>query len=111
MRTSRCAAKCDSHCQHSHAVSRRRFVKTASASVVSASLLGSLLANQATTAEPAEKMKPNGPAAKYVPTIKACFIRRKGEYGKKKKHVPDFDLFDQRAPIQDGDDAPGNSQR
>ena len=81
MRISRCAAQCDAKCRHSRGVSRRRFVQTASASVVSASFLGGLLAGRPATGQEIKKTKLNGPGSQCVPTIKACFVRRKGEYG------------------------------
>ena len=75
MRINRCAARC-SGCR---GVSRRDFVTTASASLVSASFLGGWLASdrfaQAATIEP------KGPAAGCVPKVKACFVRRKDDYG------------------------------
>ncbi len=73
-RVSRCAAQC----QHSHRVNRRQFVAASSASLVSASLLGSFLqSNFASAAEIGQ----HGPASKYVPTVKAFFVRREGDYG------------------------------
>jgi len=73
MRIHRCAAKCD-HCR---GVNRREFVVAASASALSASMLGGWLARDAV----AGKVEPQGPAARCVPTIKACFVRRQGDYG------------------------------
>ena len=74
MRTSRCAAHCGSHCHLSAKVSRRHFVHAASTTVLSAAMLDSLPALAGTPA-------PKGPGAQYVPKIKACFVRREGEYG------------------------------
>jgi hypothetical protein len=73
MNVNRCAARCVG-CQ---ALGRREFL--AAVSIGSASLLsGSFsLAAEGTV----RKVKPQGPAARYVPTIKACFVRRKGDYG------------------------------
>jgi len=78
MRNSRCAAKCDSGCNQCGDMSRRAFVKTASASLVSASLVGGLFSGRPALAQ---KIQPNGPASKHVPAIRACFVRRKGDYG------------------------------
>ena len=72
MPKSRCAAKCD----HCHGVSRREFVATAS--IVSASVLTGWLPGRQVLAQ---KIEPKGPASKCVPVIKACFGRRKGDYG------------------------------
>jgi hypothetical protein len=59
-------------------VSRRDFVKTGSVSIVSASLVGGLFSGRPLLAQ---KIKPSGPASQCVPTVKACFVRRKGDYG------------------------------
>ena len=72
MRNNRCAARCDG-CR---GVSRREFVATAS--MVSASLLGGWLPGSRALAQ---KIEPKGPASRCVPRIKACFVRRKGDYG------------------------------
>ncbi|OHB69198.1 MAG: hypothetical protein A2V70_02185 [Planctomycetes bacterium RBG_13_63_9] len=73
MHRNRCAA----HCTGCGSLGRREFL--AIASVGSASLLGGSLAR---AAEPAvRKVEPCGPASKCVPTIKACFVRRKADYG------------------------------
>ncbi len=73
MRTNRCAARC--RCDHG--VNRREFVATAS--LVSASVLGGWFS--ATRTVLASPVEPTGPGAKYVPKVRACFVRRKGEYG------------------------------
>ena len=75
MKTNRCAAGCEC-CQ---GLSRREFVGVASASVVSASLLGGLVAAGRQTI--AAEIGPKGPAARCTPSLKACFVRRKEEYG------------------------------
>ncbi len=66
MRKSRCAA----HCPSCHDVNRRTFLLTTS-------LGTTLLAGTA----PGGKVVPHGPASRCVPTIKACFVRREGDYG------------------------------
>ncbi len=73
MRENRCAAGC-SGC---HALARREFLAAVSAG--SASLLSGSLSRAAETK--IEKITPQGPAARCVPTIKACFVRRRGDYG------------------------------
>ena len=73
MRNHRCAARC---C-HGHGLSRRQFVAAASVSAVSASMLGGWLAPPAW----AGKVEQQGPASRCVPNIKACFVRREGDYG------------------------------
>jgi hypothetical protein len=73
MRANRCAVGCGG-CQ---GLGRREFL--AAVSMGSASLLGSSLSPAAETA--VRKVEPQGPAARCVPAIKACFVRRKGDYG------------------------------
>jgi hypothetical protein len=46
--------------------------------VVSASLFGGLFQS---TLAPAAEIRQYGPASKYVPTVKAFFVRREGDYG------------------------------
>lgn len=73
MLTNRCAVGC-SGCT---ALGRREFLAAVSAG--SASLVaGSFSAAGEATVS---KVKPHGPAARCVPTIKACFVRRKADYG------------------------------
>jgi len=72
MPLNRCAAKCG----HCHGLTRREFVAAASGSALSASLLGGW-----SGAAWAGKLEPQGPAARCVPCVKACFVRRQGDYG------------------------------
>ena len=48
------------------------------ASLLSASFLGNLLRSRPLLAG---EIRPWGPASKCVPNVKACFVRREGEYG------------------------------
>jgi len=73
MKTNRCAARCDG----CHGVNRRQFV--AAASLASASLFAGRALGAA--AAPSPDPKPCGPGAQYVPKVKACFVRRQGDYG------------------------------
>jgi hypothetical protein len=73
MRVNRCAARCGG----CHGLGRREFM--AAVSMSSASLLSGSLSLGAEAA--VRKVEPKGPASRCVPTIKACFVRRKGEYG------------------------------
>ena len=75
MDTNRCAAKCEG-CE---GLNRREFVAATSASLASASMVGSWLAGGSAAGE--GEFRPKGPAATCIPTVKACFVRRKGEYG------------------------------
>jgi len=78
MRTHRYAAKCNLSRDDCLAVNRREFVGAASASIASVSLLGGLFGNRPALARQVDL---NGPGSKCVPKIKACFVRRKGDYG------------------------------
>ena len=60
----------------SHDTSRRRFLL----SVGGGGLLSQLHARMATAA-PETRIRPAGPGSKYVPRVKAAFVRRKGNYG------------------------------
>jgi len=73
MRVNRCAVGCGG-CQ---GLGRREFL--AAVSVGSASLLGGSFSRAAETG--VRKVAPQGPAARCVPVIKGCFVRRKGDYG------------------------------
>ena len=68
---------CRAGCCHSGRPSRREFLGAASASVVSATLVSCGLS----AAAPAARAERKGPASRCVPTIKACFVRRKADYG------------------------------
>lgn len=69
MSMSRCAGQC-----HCHSITRRQFIAGVSGAMASSGLLGGWVARAADAPTVA-------PAAKYVPSIRACFVRRKGEYG------------------------------
>jgi hypothetical protein len=56
--------------------SRRTFLFTFGGA---AALAPAVLAAQATGAD--RRIKPCGPASKYIPVVKAAFVRRKGDYG------------------------------
>jgi len=75
------SGRCPLKCKCNHAINRRQFIRS-SASVVAGSVL--LQGCNTLTNEPMitqNPIKACGPAAKYVPTIKAAFVRRKSEYG------------------------------
>jgi hypothetical protein len=73
MRYSRCAAGC----QGCRALGRREFLTVAS--LGSASLLAGSFSWASESG--VRKVRPCGPASKCAATIKACFARRKGDYG------------------------------
>ena len=80
MHTNRCPAGC-SACG---ALSRREFLIGASAA--SAALLGGCASQpKGAGLRPSKgavtRIRPCGPASKCEPTIQACFVRRKGDYG------------------------------
>ena len=72
--------RCPLHCDASCGLSRRDFLSGSLASLAGSSLLGGCtsLWQQRMAVEP---MRPCGPASRYVPTVKAAFVRRKEGYG------------------------------
>ena len=76
MSSQRCPLRCAAHQQFT----RRDFLHGSTALLAGSSLLSgcaSLWPQKIVTAP----IRPYGPAAKYVPTIKAAFVRRKEDYG------------------------------
>lgn len=77
MSSKRCPLKCS--CNHN--LSRRQFISSSAGLVAGSVLLqgcNSLMKEPMVTQNP---IRACGPASKYVPTIKAAFVRRKEEYG------------------------------
>ena len=76
MSSGRCPLQCDGH----YKCTRRDFLRGSTVLLAGSSLLTGCtsLWQQRMIAEP---VRPCGPASKYVPTIKAAFVRRKGDYG------------------------------
>jgi len=74
------SGRCPLHCDARHRVTRRDFLRDSTALLAGSSLLNgcALLWPQKIVTE---SIRPCGPAAKYVPSIKAAFVRRKEEYG------------------------------
>ncbi len=76
MNSGRCPLHCDAH----HKCSRRDFLRGSTVLLAGSSLLAgcaSLWQQEMVMA----LLRPSGPASKYVPTIKAAFVRRKEDYG------------------------------
>ncbi|MHC4244500.1 MAG: hypothetical protein ACYSU4_18995 [Planctomycetota bacterium] len=71
---------CPLCCNSNYRYSRRDFLRGSTVLLAGSSLLSgcSSLSQQKMVTEP---MRPCGPASKYVPTIKAAFVRRKEDYG------------------------------
>jgi len=59
--------------------SRRGFLAGACGAAIGSSVLADVLAAMEATGE--RRIAPAGPASKYTPSIRAAFVRRKGEYG------------------------------
>lgn len=74
MHRNRCAAKCSCHAL----LSRRTFLGAAAGAAGTSLLAG---CGQAALRQPILPIRLNGPASKCVPTVKAAFVRRRGEYG------------------------------
>ncbi len=73
------AGRCPVHCHGEGCVSRRRFLKGSAVLLAGSSVVAgcSSLSRRANVAP----IRQCGPAAKYTPTLRAAFVRRKGEYG------------------------------
>lgn len=74
------SSRCPLHCDARHGCTRRDFLRGSTALLAGTSLLNgcsSLLPQKIVTGP----IRPHGPASKYVPTIKAAFVRRKEDYG------------------------------
>lgn len=72
--------RCPLHCEANNKLNRRDFLQGSAALLAGSSLLGgctSLRQGGIVT----ESVRPCGPGSKYVPTIKAAFVRRKEDYG------------------------------
>jgi hypothetical protein len=77
MSSGRCPLKCN--CNHN--LSRRQFIRGSAGFVASSVLMqgcNALVKEPMVTQNPIRQC---GPASKYVPTIKAAFVRRKEDYG------------------------------
>ena len=74
------SGRCPLHCDVEHNCSRRDFLRGSTVLLAGSSLLSGCasLWPQGMVMAP---LRPSGPASKYVPTIKAAFVRRKEHYG------------------------------
>jgi len=74
------SSRCPLNCNCNHNLSRRQFIRSSTVLLAGSSFLSgcaSLWPQKILTGP----MRPCGPASKYVPTIKAAFVRRKEDYG------------------------------
>ncbi|NIP22310.1 MAG: hypothetical protein GWN67_00465 [Phycisphaerae bacterium] len=76
MNKRRCPLHCDSH----HKLNRRDFLHGSALLLAGSSVFGGC-ASMSGSKTAVEPIRPCGPASKYVPTIKAAFVRRKEDYG------------------------------
>ncbi|NLH15690.1 MAG: hypothetical protein GX455_03830, partial [Phycisphaerae bacterium] len=76
MKISRCAAKCNGY---SHSIDRRQFLQAAAGVALAPALLSGCASNPQAVIGP--RIRPCGPASKYMPVIHAAFVRRKEDYG------------------------------
>ncbi len=74
------SGRCPLHCDVDHKCTRRDFLRGSTVLLAGSSLLSGCasLSRRKVVTGP---IRPCGPASKYVPTIKAAFVRRKEEYG------------------------------
>ena len=72
--------RCNLNCSPSNRLSRRDFLRGSTVLLAGPSFLGGCTAlwQQDISVKP---MRPCGPASKYMPSIKAAFVRRKEDYG------------------------------
>ena len=62
-------------------ISRRAFLQGSAAGMVGAGVLGGCSSVWTAGGPSLERIEPRGPASKYVPIVRAAFVRRKEEYG------------------------------
>jgi len=74
------SGRCPLHCGAGHEFTRRDFLQ-GSVVLLAGSSVFSGYASLAGRKTAVETIRPCGPASKYVPTIKAAFVRRKEDYG------------------------------
>ena len=74
------SGRCPLHCNERRAVTRRDFLCGSTAFLAGSSLLSGC-ASLWQHSDPVQSIHPCGPASKYVPSVKAAFVRRKEEYG------------------------------
>ncbi|MBM4032377.1 MAG: hypothetical protein FJ291_11385 [Planctomycetes bacterium] len=72
-------SRCVRRCSCGGGLTRRGFLGVASAGVAALSLRSACLGAEGDA--PARKDEAAGPGAKCVPNVRACFVRRKGDYG------------------------------
>jgi len=76
------SGRCAAHCACSgHGISRRAFLQGSAAGIVGISTLGGCSTTWMAGASDLERIEPCGPASRYIPTVRAAFVRRKEDYG------------------------------
>ena len=74
------SGRCPLHCDGRPTVTRRDFLRGSAAFLAGSSLLSGCASLWQRSA-PVRPIHPCGPASKYVPSVKAAFVRRKEDYG------------------------------
>jgi len=74
------SGRCPLHCNAGHKFTRRDFLHGSAALLAGSSVFGGCASLGGRKAA-VESIRPCGPASKYVPAIKAAFVRRKEDYG------------------------------
>lgn len=74
------SGRCPLHCNAGHKFTRRDFLHGTAALFAGSSVIGGC-ASMSGSKTAVKQIRPCGPASKYVPTIKAAFVRRKEDYG------------------------------
>ena len=75
------SGRCSLHCGTYHKCTRRDFLRGSAGLFAGTVLLPGCLSATKKPMVTENPIRACGPAAKYVPTIKAAFVRRKGDYG------------------------------
>jgi hypothetical protein len=78
MKNSRCASNCG--CERTN-YNRRRFIQNSSFAAMGIFFLNSFKILKTEHGKYMDSFRPVGPASRYVPALKAAFIRRKEDYG------------------------------
>jgi len=75
------SGKCPLHCNCNHISTRREFLRNSAGLFAGTVLLPGCLSAAKKPMVTENPIRACGPASKYVPTIKAAFVRRKEDYG------------------------------
>ncbi len=75
------SGRCPLHCNSHHNCSRRAFLRGSAGLLAAPALLAGCASPEKGPMLTQKPIRACGPASKYVPTVKAAFVRRKEDYG------------------------------